>query len=145
MSGFENWKTPCKVKRENLVSLSLTGVVCESRDSSLRSKRRKGVGEKGKKGGGFSPLSHISPSPLPFSRLPRRLRDSWLVRDWRARVDSLIKTRTRRAWKGFRLLFFFSRFQESFLLELISCWVVLPKGWTNVVYFSVKICELLKY
>ena len=53
---------------------------------------------------------------------------------------SLIKTRTRRAWKGFWLVCF-SRFQELFLLELISCWVHLPKGWTNVVYFSVKICE----
>ena len=38
-------------------------------------------------------------------------------------------------------LFLFSRFQELFLLDLISGWVDLPKGWTNVVYFSVKICE----
>ena len=45
----------------------------------------------------------------------------------------LIQTRTRRAWKGFWLVcflfcFFFSRFQELFLLELVSCWVDLPKG-----------------
>ena len=30
MTGFENWKTPCKVKRENLVSLHLTGAACET-------------------------------------------------------------------------------------------------------------------
>ena len=30
MSGFENLKTPCKVKRENLVSLPLTGAACET-------------------------------------------------------------------------------------------------------------------
>ena len=30
MSGFENWKTPCKIKRENLVSLPLTGAACET-------------------------------------------------------------------------------------------------------------------
>ena len=106
MSGFENWKTPCKVKRENLVSLPLTGAA------------RVWDG-----------------------------RDSWPLRDWRSSLDSLIKTHTRRAWKGFRLVcfllfcFLFSRFQELFLLVLISCWVDLLKGWTNVVYFSVKICE----
>ena len=104
MSGFENWKTPYKVKRENLVSLPLTGAACETVDGG---------------------------------------RDSWPVRDWRARLDSLIKTRTRRAWKGFWLVCF-SRFQELFLLELISCWVEIPKGWTNVVYFSVKICGKLR-
>ena len=72
-------------------------------------------------------------------------RGSWPLRDWRARLDSwVIKTRTRRAWKRFWLVCF-SRLQELFLLELISCWVELPKGWTNVVYSSVKICELPKY
>ena len=40
----------------------------------------------------------------------------------------------------FVFLFLFSRFQELFLLELISCLVDLPKGWTNEVYFSVKLC-----
>ena len=30
MSGFENWKTPYKVKKENLVSLPLTGAACET-------------------------------------------------------------------------------------------------------------------
>ena len=30
MSGFENWKTPHKVKKENLVSLPLTGATCET-------------------------------------------------------------------------------------------------------------------
>ena len=30
MSRFENWKTPYKVKRENLVSLPLTGAACET-------------------------------------------------------------------------------------------------------------------
>ena len=66
-------------------------------------------------------------------------RDCWPLRDRRARLDSPIKTRIRRAWKGFWLVCFL-RFQELFLLELISCWVDLPKGWMNVVYFSVKIC-----
>ena len=33
------------------------------------------------------------------------------------------------------------RCQELFLLELISCWIDLPKGWTNVVYFPLKIFE----
>ena len=28
--GFLEWKTPSKVKRENLVSLSLTGAACET-------------------------------------------------------------------------------------------------------------------
>ena len=43
----------------------------------------------------------------------------------------LIQTRTRRAWKGFWLVGLFvcfSRFQELFLLELVSCWIDLPKG-----------------
>ena len=88
-------KRPCKVQRENLVSLPLTGVW----DS----------------------------------------RNSWPLRDWRARLDSLIKTRTGRAWKGFWSVCF-SRFKEL-LLELISCWFDLTRGWTNVVYFSVNICE----
>ena len=30
MSRFNNWKTPCKDKRENLVSLPLTGAVSET-------------------------------------------------------------------------------------------------------------------
>ena len=30
MSGFENWKTPYKVKKENLVSLPLTGAACKT-------------------------------------------------------------------------------------------------------------------
>ena len=58
------------------------------------------------------------------------------LRDRRARLDSLIKTRTRRAWKGFWLVcFLFLRFQELLLLELISCWVDLPK--------RLKECSLL--
>ena len=28
--GFRELKTPCKVKRENLVSLTLTGAACET-------------------------------------------------------------------------------------------------------------------
>ena len=90
MAGFENWKTPYKVKRENLVSLPLTGAACETVE----------------------------------------IVDPWdtEVLDYR-----LIQTRTRRAWKGFWLVclfvcLFFSRFQEFFLLELVSCWVDLPKG-----------------
>ena len=90
MSGFENWKTPYKVKKENLVSLPLTGASCET-------------------------VEIVDPWDTD-------------VLDYR-----LIQTRTRRAWKGFWLfcflfLFFFSRFQELFLLELVSCWVDLPKG-----------------
>ena len=87
---FQELKTPCKDKRENLVRLPLTGAVCET----------------------------------------VKIAD---LRDGHARLDSLIKTRTRRAWKGFWLvcfLFLFLHFQELFLLEfkIISCWVDLPKG-----------------
>ena len=49
-----------------MVSLSLTGVVCESRDSSLRSKRRKGDREEGKKGGDFPSFRILLPLPSPF-------------------------------------------------------------------------------
>ena len=97
----------------------------------------------------FSARLDFPSSPLSAPGSPRMARRViWPLRDWRARLDSLyIKTRTRRAWKGFWLVCF-SRFQELFLLELISCWVEIPKGWTNVVYFSVKFaenCELPKY
>ena len=88
MSGFENWKTPYKVKKENLVSLPLTGAACET-------------------------VEIVDPWDTD-------------VLDYR-----LIQTRTRRAWKGFWLVCLFvcfSCFQELFLLELVSCWVDLPKG-----------------
>ena len=46
-------------------------------------------------------------------------------------LDSLMKTRTRRAWKGFSLVCFFVfvfALSRVIFIELISCWIDLPKG-----------------
>ena len=159
MLGFENWKTPCKVKSENLVSLPLNSAASSSetqgqikgaRESlngwgikygtkKSKERREEPLGQcltrlvpNGRRRSGFwlvpgnlcfsgtkqkpkrrrpfgtglvrhSARLDFPSSPLSAPGSPRMARRViWPLRDWRARLDSLyIKTRTRRAWKGF--------------------------------------------